>query len=797
MLRLKVKIIYSRMAQLVNQKTKRSIDLEKDTLLSSPELDDAFYVFALRITSKESIGRRKLSADKYYYMLDGFNINEDRILVSKERYKKTIYDYYVKGTHSCSPHISISAIVGENGSGKSTLVEFELRLINNFSAVVFGEYAKAKSSPHLHYIDGIDGELYYVLKQNIYCLSVKSRKVKLYCYTCQGVDKDGNRVFTLSDDIIQDNHNYSNDELFGHFNDSSYYDSIKKLLPHFFYTVVLNQSVYAYNTRDFKEECNSEEYEVSARYDFNTNEKEEIIPYSTEDKCWLNGLFHKNDGYQIPIVLTPYRFEGNYDINMENRLAFERLISIMVRAEESERIINGHMKVVSFNLKPKDNEYDINYLHQKVGYRQFSEADYKIMKRILLECWSEHVQCDICRMSRSRRYRRQAINYLVYKTLKIADTYDEYRLFKDKYNNLEQSFNEKDFKSLVEYTIDNNSHVTNKLFRTIAYLIWDIYEKLGGSKNNSIPFEVNDINARFISAIGKKRLGFRNPVASSLKREAAIPPPFFETSIGLVELNTGAYVPFEYLSSGEKQQAFTTSSLVYHLKNLDSVCEDRSTEDRVDYENVQLILEEVELYFHPELQRQFVRNLLDGIRQSGLSHIKWINICIVTHSPFVLSDIPSYNVLALKKEEGKTEKIRCFAANIHDMLKLSFFLEKGSVGDFASWTTMRIAKCLRVARWINRTEHAPAFFPSLKELPPEYKFLEDFKNSPSGKRFSKKSFMHVYSPEVLYSQINMIEEPVVRRVLLDDFKRTYPEKEDEYKKAMRELLKSQLDALED
>lgn len=43
----------------------------------------------------------------------------------------------------------------------------------------------------------------------------------------------------------------------------------------------------------------------------------------------------------------------------------------------------------------------------------------------------------------------------------------------------------------------------------------------------------------------------------------------------------------------------------------------------------------------------------------------------------------------------------------------------------------------------------------------------------------------------------MIEEPIVRRVLLDDFKRTYPEKEGEYKKAMRELLKSQLKALED
>lgn len=784
------------MEKLVTKENKRSLERDNNTSLSGSELDDAFYIFALRITSEKSIGKRKLSANKYYYLLDGFTIYDDRILVSRERYKKTIYDYYVNEIHTSSPHISISAIVGENGSGKSSLVEFELRLINNFSAVIFGEYSKDINSPHLHYIDGVEGELYYILKQDIYCLSVKKRIVKLYRYTCQRVDKDGIRVFTLSDDIIQDDQGYTKDKPFERKVGSKYYESLKKLLPCFFYTVVLNQSVYAYNTWDFQEECNSEKYEIKARRGHNTNEKGEKIPYSTEDKCWLSGLFHKNDGYQIPIVLTPYRFEGNYDINVENRLAFERLISIIVRAEESERIINRHMKVVSFDLKRKDNNYDIHYLHRKIGYKQFSADDYEKMKHILLERWSKHIQYDISKMSLSRKHRTQAINYLVYKTLKIANTYDEYRSFKFKLNN-EQSFNDRHFKDLVEYTIKNNSHVTNKLFRTIAYLIWGVYEKYGNNKKTAIRITVNDLKERLESAIKEKRLSSKNPAVSTLKREAAIPPPFLESSIGLVEVNTGVYVPFEHLSSGEKQQAFTISSLVYHLKNLDSVCEDKSTEDRVAYENVQLILEEVELYFHPELQRTFVRELLNGIQQAGIRHIKWINICIITHSPFVLSDIPTCNVLALKKEEGKTEKIRCFAANIHDMLKSSFFLENGSVGDFASWITMHIAKCLRVTRWIKETELAPAFFPSLKDIPSYYKFLEDFKIASRGKRFSKENFMQVYSPEVLLTHINMIEEPIVRRVLLDDFKRTYPEKEGEYKKAMRELLKSQLKALED
>ena len=727
----------------------------------------------------------------------GGNSQRTSIITSeaKERYKKTIYDYYVNGAHTLSPHISISAIVGENGSGKSSLVEFEMRLINNFSAVIFGEYAKDIGNPHLHYIDGVEGEMYYILKQNVYCLSVKNREVKLYCYTCQDIDKDGNRVFTSKDDIIQDNQGLSKDKLFGCVNDSSFYESHKKLLPLFFYTVVLNQSVYAYNTWDFKEECNSENHEIEARRCHNTNEKKEKIPYSTEDKCWLSGLFHKNDGYQIPIVLSPYRFKGNYDINVENRLAYERLISIMVRADESERIINGHMKVVSFGLKQKDNNYDYNFLHQKIGYIQFTKADFEKMKKIILECWSENLLYDISKMSHSRTHRTRAINYLVYKTLKIANTYNEYRDFRYKYNVQAQNFSEDDFKFLVERTMTNYSHVTNKLFRTIAYLIWDIYEIHGSKRKTPVSITVNYINERWKSAFSENRLGANNFIALNLLIEAAVPPPFMETSIRLVELNSGVNVPFEYLSSGEKQQAFTTSSLVYHLKNLDSVSNDRSADDRVAYENVQLILEEVELYYHPELQREFVRNLLDGIRHASLSYIKWINICIVTHSPFVLSDIPSCNVLALKKDEEIVERIPSFAANIHEMLKLSFFLDKGSVGDFASWTTMRIAKCLRVARWINKNEPAPEFFPSLEELPDEYHFLEDFKTITSNGKFSVDSFNYVYSPDVLLAQINMIEEPIVRRVLLDDYGRNHPDCADEYKKALIDLYQSQIDAL--
>ena len=122
-------------------------------------------------------------------------------------------------------------------------------------------------------------------------------------------------------------------------------------------------------------------------------------------------------------------------------------------------------------------------------------------------------------------------------------------------------------------------------------------------------------------------------------------------------------------------------------------------------------------------------------------------------------------------------------------------MENGAVGDFAKWTITRVAKCLKVTRWIDGREEAPAFFPSLDDLPEEFEFLQEFKSLLNGGEFSYDAFKMVFSQEILLSQINMIEEPIIRRVLLDDYHRTFIDEEAGYKKSMRALLKAQLAAL--
>ena len=121
-------------------------------------------------------------------------------------------------------------------------------------------------------------------------------------------------------------------------------------------------------------------------------------------------------------------------------------------------------------------------------------------------------------------------------------------------------------------------------------------------------------------------------------------------------------------------------ALIYHLRNIDSV-----TDSGRLYTSVNIILEEIELYFHPEYQRKIVKTLIEKLASLTFNHIKKVNITFVTHSPFILSDIPLCNVLFLQEGKPATEKMQenTFGSNIHGLLKNGFFLPSLPIGEFA------------------------------------------------------------------------------------------------------------------
>jgi len=107
---------------------------------------------------------------------------------------------------------------------------------------------------------------------------------------------------------------------------------------------------------------------------------------------------------------------------------------------------------------------------------------------------------------------------------------------------------------------------------------------------------------------------------------------------------------------------------------------------------VNIIYDEIELYFHPDYQRRFISELrlaLSRVHTGEENVIRAVNILFLTHSPFILSDIPRKNILLLKANgpEGIARQLTAtsetFAANIHDLLADSFFLQDTLMGRFA------------------------------------------------------------------------------------------------------------------
>jgi predicted ATP-binding protein involved in virulence len=166
-----------------------------------------------------------------------------------------------------------------------------------------------------------------------------------------------------------------------------------------------------------------------------------------------------------------------------------------------------------------------------------------------------------------------------------------------------------------------------------------------------------------------------------------IPPPFL---VSRIQFKDDSY--FQELSSGEKQKIYSLNSIIYHLKNIDSIHKNKSKNEEngiVVYDTINLIFDEIELYYHPEFQKNIIYELLIFIRKANYKFIKNINMLFLTHSPFILSDIPLQNILHLdiNSKTGKTTQLnkrnQTFSANIHDLLGDNFFLNDTLIGKHA------------------------------------------------------------------------------------------------------------------
>lgn len=101
--------------------------------------------------------------------------------------------------------------------------------------------------------------------------------------------------------------------------------------------------------------------------------------------------------------------------------------------------------------------------------------------------------------------------------------------------------------------------------------------------------------------------------------------------------------------------------------------------------NILILIDEGDLYFHPEWQRRYLKAIFDFLKQ--YKELKF-QIILTSHSPFILSDLPQDNVISFEKTEkgievSKKTLSKTFGGNIHELLIDKFFLKNGVIGAFA------------------------------------------------------------------------------------------------------------------
>lgn len=233
----------------------------------------------------------------------------------------------------------------------------------------------------------------------------------------------------------------------------------------------------------------------------------------------------------------------------------------------------------------------------------------------------------------------------------------------------------KKLRNLVEAINADNSHITLKVRQMKHFL--------KALKNNA--FENVDlmigsicIDSYITCVRGKSDSKDINDIQEFL------PPSFFTCEIELKRIKDDKtdIIPLARLSSGERQYLYTFSTFIYHTLNLLSI----NSDNRVRFCRLNLVMDEVEICFHPEYQRRFISEMIGYIERLGLNKNMSFNILIATHSPFILSDILKGNILYL--DDGKNANItdefkNPFCANICDLLYQSFFLKEGFIGEYS------------------------------------------------------------------------------------------------------------------
>lgn len=571
--------------------------------------------------------------------------------------------------------ITVNCIVGKNGSGKSSLLDIFYRIINNFSYQLFDK----------QWIDNdpeINPQRGHTLKE------AKNFDAILFFETdgTVGSIRYSYGFYEYNYYSKKEDSKFLNNKLDKRLSKTM----LERITRHLFYTICTNYSIHSLNEKDY------DPNPLHLTDDPETNGE------------WLHGIFHKHDGYMVPIVMVPYRNnDGNINIKNENNLVKLRLATLAILfASKGQKFLGDY--------KPVDLLYRFEHGSNKYFNEKFNKIyeDYlplnkqpSLLKQIINKRWRQEL---IKYYSNSYKklpkiVRDSVLSYLTYKTFKNCLHYriygellglrkltqeEEYKtkksgnnyLFLDlKQENIDkiiQSIHFDDSKEHANYKIQQLLHFVKNLDYNVFNL--EIPEDCPYDPTHDSKFGWTSKPVEFIINSSKKGDQKNNNFKTYDEVLMYMPPAIFDWDLTFTKGN-GEEESLSQLSSGEKQFMHSLSYIIYHINNLQSIKESKY---KVRYHNICLIFDEAELYYHPEYQRDFISSIIRILSWSNINTniIRGVNILIVTHSPFVLSDVPVDHTLYLKNGIVSPKHNETFCGNIHDLLGNNFFL-KYSIGE--------------------------------------------------------------------------------------------------------------------
>ncbi len=582
--------------------------------------------FYVNLSSTKFIEKQGFNfSPNYFFEVD---YNNGKYILYQENKEEIIPEGFFDESGCIS---NITAIVGENGSGKTTLLEC---LQSGF------HLKKAKNKIGLGYHD-YEQEKYENNKQ----IAIYKEDDKLVCY--HNID---NFIIDVNIELKCVDFCKNPQELTKILNENIEFRNISK--------ISLTNSMYSKDGLSTHDRIDS--------ISLNPNSLDIIKNSFYKTKIRLNNSLY-GGFYEISFMLSKYRtkteFQQILDVLYLNQINNSKEKSIFDNVLKHDLTIS-FQRIDLYLEKWLEEKYEIsnkNSMDNKDKEKVTLNEYYEIWKKCISKIKKESFKNDIFLVI----YSNLLFELIASNRVKQYD--DRWN-----YNNKDELVN---YIESVIYELAKNKDSNHQYFLD-AFKEIQKYENCLKKCSMTTCLLPNDdlayVSYKILKHDNKAYNNFMNLIKVSMLQK--------RHSFVLRYINIGGLK----LSSGERAllNFFSWLNITPYFKKINEYIEESL------FDNVLLLIDEIDLYCHPSWQQKMIEYLIQEIKIFFKG--KKVQIIFTTHSPIILSDIPKSNIIYLRQKNMKCSiddninHTETFGTNIYKLFNDAFFLEEqGQVGEFA------------------------------------------------------------------------------------------------------------------